>query len=122
MILTRRYDAAGAWETCVTSLGCINNATVLTDPNADVNNILGPVAMAMNPSGDSIAIWLARRAARPVLFANRTPSGAAAGTSVAVGQFDTNEASLVMDTMGRALVVWLQTSTGHQSLWSARFE
>ena len=109
-------------------------ALIQTDPNGGgVANALAP-QIAMDASGDALAVWVQTDASSPMpnIWINRYTAGSGWGTTANLGQVRINIPGaagspagwpqIAIDSNGNALVVWYQSDGTADSIWSNRYQ
>ena len=80
--------------------------------------------VAVDPSGNAIAVWYQYDGTRYNIWSNRYTAGVGWGTAQLIEDESSGSAerpSLVMDTAGNAIVVWLQYVGVYKSIWANRY-
>ena len=93
-----RYVAGTGWGT----------ATLIENDNAGDTSI---PSIAMNASGNAVAVWHQSDGTRTNIWANSYGAGSGWGTASLIETDDTGDAiypSVVMDASGNAIATWLQ--------------
>ncbi|MBL0212145.1 MAG: hypothetical protein IPQ13_14720 [Holophagaceae bacterium] len=110
-IWANRYTVGIGWGTAV---------LIETDNTDDAYN----VQIAMDPSGNALAVWRQYDGPRRSIWANRYTVGTGWGTAVLIETDNAGDASrpqIAMDTNGNALAVWQQNDGLRENIWANRY-
>jgi hypothetical protein len=111
-IWANRYTPSGGWGTA--TLTETNNAGDATNPQ-----------VAMDSSGNTIAVWSQSDGTRVNIVANRYTSSGGWGTAVLIetdNAGDAHDPRVAMDGSGNAVAVWQQSeSPTRRSVWANRY-
>ena len=86
---------------------------------------VGPPHVAMDPSGNAVAVWQQDDGTRYNIWANRYATGTGWGPAELVETNDTGAAQyphVAVDAAGNALAVWQQNDGTRDSIWANRLE
>jgi hypothetical protein len=110
-IYSSRYTAGGSWDT--PALVEMENGGSATAPR-----------IAMDASGNALAIWVQSVAGRLSIYGNRYTAGSGWGTPASIEPDGTGNASrpqIKMDASGNAMAVWSQSDGTFESIWANRY-
>jgi hypothetical protein len=80
--------------------------------------------VAIDPSGNAIAVWAEDNGLRSNIWSNRV-DGTSWGTAVLIESDDSGAADkpqVVMDASGKAIAVWSQSDGSATGVWSNRYD
>jgi hypothetical protein len=110
-VWARRYDVVTDW----------GPATLIENDNGDA----GTPSIAMNASGDAIAVWHQSDGTRNNIWANRFAAGTGWGTPSLIETDDIGDALypiVVMSTGGNAVATWVQWDGSRNNVWANVFK
>jgi hypothetical protein len=110
-IWANRYTAGSGWGTAA----LIETEAVLNDAFPQV---------AVDPSGNAIAVWQQSDGTRVNIWANRYTTGSGWGAAALIETDDLGDASgpqIAMDPSGNAIAVWQQSDGTRNNIWARRY-
>lgn len=110
-IWSNRYASSGSWGT----------AQLIESDNT--SSALGP-KVALDSSGNGIAVWYQSDGTRNNIWSNRYDSSGSWGSAQLLEYDDTDEAiepDLAIDSYGNAIAVWSQADGIRHNIWANRY-
>lgn len=108
-IFSSRYTAGGSWDTP-------------TPVEMENGSATGP-KIAMDASGNALAIWEQSEGGSVNIYSNRYTPGSGWGTPtpIEIGDRDAFGSQIAMDASGNAMAVWRQSDGTRDNIWANRY-